>query len=69
MPGATAGDLRRDYLCTEDMVAMYFNTAAFVQLNSQARGDYGNATRELMYGLADSTTDLAILRTRAWDPA
>jgi len=61
-PGATADDLRRDYSSTEDMVAMYFNTAAFVPLNSQVRGEYGNATRELMYGPGDSTTDLAILR-------
>ena len=62
MPGATADDLRRDYSSTEDMVAMYFNTAAFVPLNSQVRGEYGNATRELMYGPGDSTTDIAILR-------
>ena len=62
MPGATADDLRRDYSSTEDMVASYFNTAAFVPLNSQARGEYGNATRELMYGPGDSTTDIAILR-------
>ena len=61
-PGATADDLRRDYSSTADMVAMYFNTAAFVPLNSQVRGEYGNATRELMYGPGDSTTDLAILR-------
>ena len=68
MPGATADDLRRDYSSTEDMVAMYFNTAAFVPLNSQARGEYGNATRELMYGPGDSTTDLAILRYLSLGP-
>ena len=62
VPGATAGDLRRDHSSTEDMLAMYFNTSAFVPLNSIPRGTYGNATRGLIYGPGDSTTDLAILR-------
>ena len=44
------------------MIAMYFNTAAFVPLNSIPRGTYGNAMRGLIYGPGDSTTDLAILR-------
>ena len=44
------------------MIAQYFNTAAFVPLNSIPRGTYGNATRGLIYGPGDSTTDLAILR-------
>jgi hypothetical protein len=60
--GATADDLRRDHSSTEDMIAQYFNTAAFVPLNSIPRGTFGNATRGLIYGPADSTTDLAILR-------
>ena len=60
--GATADDLRRDFSGTEDMIAQYFNTAAFVPLNSIPRGSYGNATRGLIYGPGDSTTDLAILR-------
>jgi hypothetical protein len=44
------------------MIAMYFNTAAFVPLNSIPRGTYGNATRGLIYGPGDSTSDLALLR-------
>jgi hypothetical protein len=60
--GATAADLRRDHSSTEDMIAQYFNTAAFVPLNSIPRGTFGNATRGLIYGPGDSTTDLAILR-------
>ena len=60
--GATADDLRRDYSSTEDMIAKYFNTSAFVPLNSIPRGTYGNAIRGLIYGPGDSTTDLAILR-------
>ena len=62
VPGATADDLRRDFSSTDDMIAQYFNTAAFVPLNSIPRGTYGNATRGLIYGPGDSTTDLAILR-------
>ena len=60
--GATADDLRRDFSNTEDMVAQYFNTSAFVPLNSMPRGTYGNAMRGLIYGPGDSTTDLAVMR-------
>ncbi len=62
MPGITADDLKRDFSSTEDMIAAYFNTSAFIPLNSIPRGTYGNATRGLIYGPGDSTTDLAILR-------
>jgi hypothetical protein len=62
MPGATADDLKRDFSNTAEMIAGYFNTAAFVPLNSIPRGTYGNATRGLIYGPGDSATDLAILR-------
>jgi hypothetical protein len=62
VPGMTAKDLRRDFSSTEDMVAAYFNTSAFVPLNSIPRGTYGNATRGLIYGPAESTSDLAVLR-------
>src|SRR5687768_3004722 len=62
MPGMTADDLKRDHSSTEDMLAQYFNTAAFMPLNSIPRGTYGDATRGLIYGLGDSNTDLAILR-------
>ncbi len=62
LSGATADDLRRDFASTDDMVAQYFNTAAFVPLNSMPRGQYGNAMRGLVYGPGDSSTDLAILR-------
>jgi hypothetical protein len=44
------------------MIAMYFNTAAFVPLNSIPRGTYGDAPRGLIYGPADFGTDLAVLR-------
>jgi hypothetical protein len=60
--GKTADDLRRDFSGTDDMIAQYFNTSAFTPLNSIPRGTYGNATRGLLYGPGDSTTDLAILR-------
>jgi len=62
VPGATADDVRRDHADTADMIAGYFNTAAFVPLNSIPRGTYGNATRGLIYGLGDSTSDLALIR-------
>jgi hypothetical protein len=61
-PGATATDVRRDHSDTADMLAAYFNTAAFVPLNSMARGIYGDAKRGLIYGPGESGTDLAILR-------
>ena len=44
------------------MIAMYFNTAAFVPLNSVPRGIYGDAKRGLIYGPGDVNTDLAVLR-------
>ena len=62
VPGATANDVRREYENTADMIAMYFNTAAFVPLNSVPRGVYGNAGRGLIYGPSDVNSDLAILR-------
>lgn len=62
VPGATADDVRRDHASRDDMIRQYFNTAAFVPLNSVPRGIYGNATRGLIYGPGDVTTDLAVLR-------
>jgi hypothetical protein len=62
VPGATANDVRREHENTADMIAMYFNTAAFVPLNSAPRGIYGNAGRGLIYGPSDVNSDLAILR-------
>ena len=58
-PGMTAADVRRDPSSTADMVAMYFNTAAFVPVNSVPRGIYGDAGRGLIYGPGDVNTDLA----------
>ena len=63
VPGMTADDLQRDFSSTDDMIATYLNTAAFVPLNSMPRGAYGNAMRGLIYGPGDSSTDLAILRS------
>jgi hypothetical protein len=62
VPGMTAKDVRRDHTSTGDMVAMYFNTAAFVPVNSMPRGIYGDAKRGLIYGPGDVNTDLAVLR-------
>ena len=62
VPGATAKDVRRDHSSTADMIAMYFNTAAFVPLASVPRGIYGDARRGLIYGPGDVNTDLAVLR-------
>ncbi len=60
--GTTADDLRRDHSSTSDMIAQYFNTAAFVPLNSIPRGIYGDARRGLIYGPADRTSDFALMR-------
>jgi hypothetical protein len=62
-PGMTAADVRRDHSSTADMVAMYFNTAAFVPVNSVPRGIYGDAGRGLIYGPGDVNTDLAVMRS------
>ena len=62
VPGTTAADVRRDHSSTADMIAMYFNTAAFVPFNSVPRGIYGDAKRGLIYGPGDVNTDLAVLR-------
>lgn len=63
VPGATADDVRRDHSSRADMIGMYFNTAAFVPLNSVPRGIYGNAGRGLIYGPGDVNTDFAVLRS------
>ncbi len=62
VPGTTAADVRRDHSSTADMIAMYFNTAAFVPFNNVPRGIYGDAKRGLIYGPGDANTDLAVLR-------
>ncbi|MGH9370367.1 MAG: hypothetical protein ACRD15_02415 [Vicinamibacterales bacterium] len=62
MPGVTADDVRRDHSSTDDMIGMYFNTAAFVPLDSVPRGIYGDAKRGLIYGPGDVNTDLAVMR-------
>ena len=62
VPGMTADDVRRDHSDRADMVAAYFNTAAFVPVNSVPRGIYGDAERGLIYGPGDVSTDFAIMR-------
>jgi hypothetical protein len=62
VPGATAREVRRDHSTTADMIAMYFNTSAFVPLSEVPRGIYGNAPRGLIYGPGDVNTDFALLR-------
>jgi Carboxypeptidase regulatory-like domain/TonB-dependent Receptor Plug Domain len=61
-PGMTAEDVRLDHDSRDDMIAAYFNTGAFVPLSEVPRGIYGNAGRGLVYGPADVTTDLAVMR-------
>jgi hypothetical protein len=60
--GMSAKDVKREHDSTADMIAAYFNTAAFVPLNSIPRGIYGDAKRGLIYGPGDVGTDLAVLR-------
>ena len=60
--GATAADIERDHDSRGDMVAQYFNTAAFVPVANVPRGIYGNTRRGMLYGPALANTDLAILR-------
>lgn len=62
VPGATARDVPRKHSSTADMIAQYFNTAAFVPLNSVPRGIYGNAARGHVYGPGTAVTDLAVLK-------
>ncbi len=62
VPGATAADVSRDHVSTADLIAAYFNTAAFVPLNNVPRGLYGNARRGLIYGPGDANADLAVVR-------
>jgi hypothetical protein len=61
-PGMTADDVRRDHSSKADMVAAYFNTAAFVPVNQVPRGIYGDARRGLIYGPGDVNSDLAVMR-------
>jgi hypothetical protein len=61
-PGMTAADVRRSHSSTADMVATYFNTAAFVPVNQVPRGIYGDAKRGLIYGPGDVNSDLALMR-------
>jgi hypothetical protein len=60
--GMTADDVRRNHSSTADLVAMYFNTAAFVPVNQVPRGIYGDAKRGLIYGPGDVNSDLALMR-------
>jgi hypothetical protein len=60
--GKTADDVRLQHDNRTDMIARYFNTAAFVPLNEIPRGTYGDASRGLIYGPGDSNTDLAVMR-------
>jgi Carboxypeptidase regulatory-like domain/TonB-dependent Receptor Plug Domain len=62
-PGATGDTVRRNHESTADMIAMYFDPAAFVPLSRVPPGIFGDARRGLVYGPGDSGTDLAILRS------
>jgi Carboxypeptidase regulatory-like domain/TonB-dependent Receptor Plug Domain len=62
VPGMTAADVSRSHDNKSDMIAAYFNTAAFVPVNSVPRGIYGDAARGLIYGPGDVGTDFAVLR-------
>jgi hypothetical protein len=62
VPGATAADVQRNHSSRSDMIAMYFNTSAFVPLNEVPRGIFGDARRGLIYGPGDVNTDFALMR-------
>ena len=63
-PGATADTVRRDHASTADMIAMYFNTAAFVPLRQcAALASLATPGEGSFTGRASSGTDLAILRS------
>ena len=61
--GMTADDVRRDHSSRSDMIAAYFDTAAFVPVNSVPRGIYGDAGRGLIYGPGDVSSDFALMRS------
>lgn len=60
--GVTAADIKRDHSSRADMVAQFFNTAAFVPRDEVPRGTYGNARRGLINGPGLANTDLALMR-------
>jgi hypothetical protein len=62
-PGATADTVRRNHEDTADMIAKYFDPAAFVPLSRVPAGIFGDAKRGLVYGPGSSGTDLALLRS------
>ena len=55
-----SGNPERSHASREDMIQMFFNTAAFV---ANQPGKYGNAGRNLFSGPASSTTNLALSKT------
>ena len=61
--GATSDTVHRKHENTADMIAMYFDPAAFVPLSRVPDGIFGDAKRGLVYGPGESGTDLAILRS------
>ena len=44
-PGMTADDIRRDHENRDDFINAFFNTSAFVPVNSLPRGIYGDSGR------------------------
>ncbi len=62
VPGVTYDDVRRDHSSRADMVARFFNTAAFVPVAQLPRGLYGNSGRNIISGPAQANTDVTLMK-------
>jgi hypothetical protein len=54
------GDPVREHSSRDDMILRFFNTSAFVPNQT---GRFGNAARNLIFGPAQSTTDLSLVKS------
>lgn len=60
--GVTYKDVEVQHASRAEMVSRFFNTAAFVPVNSLPRGIYGNSGRNIISGPALSSTDLTLMK-------
>ncbi len=60
--GVTYSDVERNHTSRADMVNQFFNTAAFVPVNSLPRGIYGNSGRNIISGPALNSTDFTLMK-------
>ena len=65
VPGVTYQDVKRDHANRADMVARFFNTAAFVPVAALPRGIYGNSGRNIVSGPALNSTDFTLMKDLA----